>query len=166
MDTFFTCLASLTLPELWNDLLWPLLRLLLGLAAGLLLATVLESLNWPRHLARMAGPLARLAHLREVVGAAFSLSFVSPAAANALLSASHAKGELRERELMLANIFNSLPAFLVHAPGIFLLVWPVLGAPAFVYLGLTLLAAAGRTALAVALSSYFLPIPPQGCTVC
>ena len=151
---------------LWQELCRPLLRLLLGLSAGLLLAQILEACNWTRHLARLAGPLARIAHLREVAGAAFSLSFVSPAAANSLLSTSHAQGEIRERELMLANIFNSLPAFLVHAPGIFFLIWPVLGAPALAYLGLSLLAAAGRTVLAVGLARWLLPAPPPGCAVC
>ena len=48
---------------LWQDLFWPLLRLLLGLSAGLLVAQVLEALQWTRHLARLAGPLARAAHL-------------------------------------------------------------------------------------------------------
>ena len=80
-------LHSLTL--LWKGLLWPLLRLLLGLCVGLLLANLLEALRWTRHLARLATPLARAAHLRDVAGAAFSLAFVSPAAANGLLSESH-----------------------------------------------------------------------------
>ena len=151
---------------LWQDLFWPLLRLLLGLSAGLLVAQVLEALQWTRHLARLAGPLARAAHLREVAGAAFSLSFVSPAAANGLLSSSYSNAEIGQRELMLANIFNSFPAYLVHAPGIFFLTWPVLGLPALVYLGLTLLAAAGRTVLAVGLARWLLPSPPPGCTLC
>lgn len=30
---------------------------------------------------------------------------------------------------MLANLFNSFPAYLVHTPTIFLLTWPVLGLP-------------------------------------
>ena len=119
------------------------LRLLLGLALGLLVANLLEALRWTRHLARLAAPLARAAHLRDVAGASFSLAFVSPAAANGLLSDSHNIGELSNNELMLANLFNSLPAYLVHTPTIFLLTWPVLGMPAVVYVGLTLLAAVG-----------------------
>ena len=139
-----------SLALLWKGLLWPLLRLLLGLCVGLLLANLLEALRWTRHLARLATPLARAAHLRDVAGAAFSLAFVSPAAANGLLSESHQKGEIDGRELMLANLFNSFPAYLVHTPTIFLLTWPVLGWPAVVYVGLTLLAAVGRTGLRAA----------------
>jgi hypothetical protein len=119
-----------------------------------------------RGLARLAAPLARMAHLREVAGASFSLAFVSPAAANGLLSQSHQRGEISDRELMLANLFNSLPAYLVHTPTIFLLTWPVLGFPALIYVGLTLLAAAGRTGLTVLLARRLLPVPPAGCLVC
>lgn len=158
--------AAFSLPSLWSSLGWPLLRLLLGLAVGLLVANLLEALRWTRHLAGFAAPLARAAHLREVAGASFSLAFVSPAAANGLLSESHTAGELSAHELMLANLFNSLPAYLVHTPTIFLLTWPVLGMPAVVYVGLTLLAAVGRTGFTIVLARRLLPPPPSGCAAC
>ena len=147
---------------LWHSLLWPLLRLLLGLAFGLLVANVLEALHWTRGLARLAAPLARAAHMPPVAGAAFALAFVSPASANALLSGRRDAGELSSGELMLANLFNSLPAYLVHTPTIFLLTWPVLGFPAVVYVGLTLLAAVARTAFTVLLGRLLLPAPKEG----
>ena len=149
-----------SLLQYWQALGWPLCRLLLGMAFGLLVANVLESLRWTRHLARLAAPLARAAHLREVAGAAFALAFVSPAGANGLLSESHQRGELDRRELMLANLFNSLPAYLVHTPTIFLLTWPVLGFPAVIYVGLTLAAAILRTAFTVAVARRLLPPAP------
>lgn len=148
------------LNHLWTALFQPMLRLLLGLALGLLIANILECLNWMRHLARVAGPLARAAHLRPAAAAAFSAAFFSPAAANALLAESHNKGEMSSNELLLANLFNSLPAYLVHAPSIFLLTWPVMGAPALVYVGLTLLAAACRTLLTLLAARMVLPPPP------
>lgn len=147
---------------LWHSLLWPLLRLLLGLAFGLLVANVLEALNWTRGLARLAAPLARAAHMPPVAGAAFALAFVSPASANALLAGRRDAGDLSSGELMLANLFNSLPAYLVHTPTIFLLTWPVLGFPAAVYVGLTLLAAVARTAFTVLLGRVLLPAPGPG----
>ena len=152
-------------PALWHSLLWPLLRLLLGLAFGLLVANVLEALHWTRGLARLAAPLARAAHMPPVAGAAFALAFVSPASANALLSGRRDAGELSSGELMLANLFNSLPAYLVHTPTIFLLTWPVLGLPAAVYVGLTLLAAVARTAFTVLLGRLLLPAPGKGDTI-
>lgn len=146
-------------PALWQSLLWPLLRLLLGLAFGLLVANLLEALHWTRGLARLAAPLARAAHMPVVAGAAFALAFVSPASANALLAERRDAHELSGRELMLANLFNSLPAYLVHTPSIFLLTWPVLGMPAAVYVGLTLVAAVLRTGFTVLLGRLLLPAP-------
>lgn len=148
------------LAPFWQALGWPLCRLLLGLAAGLLLANVLEALRWTRHLARLAAPLARVAHLRQVAGAAFALAFVSPASANGLLADRYDAGELSRRELMLANLFNSLPAFFTHTPTIFFMTWPVLGWPACIYVGLTLVAALLRTALTVLAARHLLPPPP------
>jgi hypothetical protein len=152
--------ADVALPiALWDTLVLPLLRLLAGLAAGLLLASMLEALNWARFLARPARPLARAAHLSESSCAAFALSFVSPAAANSLLANAHSGGLISGRELTLANLFNSLPAYMVHTPTIFLLAWPALGPPAAVYVGLTLLAAVARTGLTVILAAMILPPP-------
>lgn len=150
---------------LWEKLFWPLLRLLMGMALGLLAANLLESLHWTRHLARLATPLARIAHLGNDAAAAFSTAFVSPAAANALLAEACEQQRISQRELMLANLFNSLPAFLVHTPSIFLLTWPVLGWPALVYVGLTLPAALARTAFTVLLARCWLPRPttPASC---
>lgn len=142
---------------LWQSLFWPLLRLLLGLALGLLAANVLEALHWTRLLANFAAPLARLAHMPPVAGAAFALAFASPASANALLAEKREANELSASQLMFANLFNSLPAYLVHTPAIFLLVWPVLGWPAVIYVGLTLLAATVRTGFTVLLGRLLLP---------
>lgn len=145
--------------RIWQDVLRPLCRLLLAMTFGLLAAGVLESLRWTHILARLSAPLARAAHLRPAAGAAFALACVSPAAANALLSDRLAAGEMRERELTLSIIFNSLPSSFVHAPTIFFLTWPVLGAPAAAYVGLILAAAVLRTALGVLLGNRFLPAP-------
>lgn len=155
---------ALSLEDLWHGLGWPLLRLLAGLACGLLLANMLEALRWTRHLARLAAPLARAAHLGPTAAAAFALAFASPAAANGLLSQSHKQGGMSERELLLANIFNSFPAYLTHTPTIFLLTWPALGRPAVTYVGLTLLAAVARTA-ATALAARRL-LPPRERRAC
>ena len=142
-----------------SHLLWPLARLLAGMALALLAVNVLEALQWTRHLARLAVPLARLAHLRAAAGAAFALAFLSPAASNGLLAKAHGEGRLSRRELLFANLFNSFPSFLVHLPTLFLLAWPALGPPAAQYAGLCLLAAAARTLLTMLAARVFLPPP-------
>ncbi len=151
---------------LWNDLFWPLIRLLLGMSFGLLLANVLEIVRWTETLARFAAPLARAAHLRDITAAAFSTAFVSPAAANGLLAENYTKGTLSRREVVLSNIFNSFPSYITHTPSIFLLTWPVLGFPAVIYVGLSLTAAMIRTILVIFLARILLPKPPVGCVPC
>ena len=153
---------NLTMPDpthLWNSLLWPLSRLVLGLAAGLLIANVLEALRWTHVLSRFCGPFARAAHMGQTASAAFALAFVSSASANGLLSKKYQNGDMTLRELMLANVFNSLPAYLLHMPTIFLLTWPVLGWPAVTYVGLILCAAVLRTLGAFAMGRLILPRP-------
>ncbi len=143
-----------------------MLRLLLGLSVGLMIANLVEGLRWTRHLARLAAPLSNAAHLRDIAGASFSTAFFSPAAANGLLAENFEAGKLSKQELILSNLFNSLPAYLTHTPTIFFLTWPVLGFPAVIYVSLTLLAAAGRTILTIFIARLLLPKPPTGCVSC
>ena len=145
------------MPDIWASLFLPLIRLLVGLSIGLLVANLLETLQWTATLARFAKPLARLAHFHPVSGAAFSLAFVSSASANGLLSDAWSRGGISSTELVLANLFNSFPAYLVHLPSLFLLIWPVLGFPAAIYVGLSLLAALGRTILTLIFGHFILP---------
>lgn len=151
----------------WLTLGRPLTRLLFAMCIGLLIANIVEALRWTQPLARLSAPLVRLARLREAAGASFSMAFFSPAAANALLSDSHAKGEISLRELVLANLFNSLPAYMVHLPTMLFMLWPVLGAPALIYTGLTLAAAALRTLFTVGLGHFLLPpLHGENCIEC
>ncbi len=143
---------------LWDSLLAPLSRLLLGISFGLLLATVLEALRWTKYFAVVAAPLTRKARMSDVSAAAFSLAFVSSMSANTLLSQSYEQGEISKCEVFLSNIFNSLPTILTHTPTIFFLLWPVLGFPTVIYVGLTLLAALLRTTLIIAVGAFFLPL--------
>ena len=145
----------------YTKLVLPLLRLVAAMCVGLLAASLLESLHWTRFVAKLAGPLARAGHLREVSAASFSLAFFSPAAANSLLAEARARGELSRGELILANLFNSSPAFLVHLPTLFSLVFAFLGPLAFVYVGLTFAASLLRTFGTLLAGRLLLPAPPR-----
>ena len=150
--------------ELWqvaSHNAWPLAKLLLGLCAGLFFATLLEATDWPGRLARFAAPLAKTAHLGSRSAAAFALAFASPYAANALLSEGYESGQLSFRELALANIFNGLPAWLIHLPTLFFLAWPVLGFSALTLAGLTMAAALLRAATATAIGRIILKHPDE-----
>jgi hypothetical protein len=153
--------------HLWHSLLWPLVRLLCSLALGLLVANLIEALNWTRFLARLAAPIIRLGHLKDVVGASFSMAFFSGLAANSLLSEAYSAGKLTDRELVLANLFNSLPTYFLHLPQMFFVTVPFLGPrPAGIYVGLTLLAALLRSVAILIYGRLALPPLPEGCVVC
>jgi len=153
--------SAFSLPQLWHHLGWPLLRLLFYISIGLLVANFIEALNWTRKIAFIARPLTRFAHLSPVTGAAFSMAFFSGVAANTMLSEGFAKGEIRKKELVLANLFNSLPTYFLHLPTTFVITAPLIKGAAFTYIGLTLGAALLRT-LSVSLISHFLLPAPAG----
>lgn len=133
--------------------------MLFGLAAGLFLASLLEALRWTDFLARAAYPLARLAHFGPTAASAFALAFVSPAAANSLLAEKYETRDLNSKELMLANLFNGLPAWLGHFPTLILLTWAALGSAAIIYAGLTFAAALGRTIFTMCVGRIVLATP-------
>lgn len=157
---------ALTLATLWHGLALPLARLLASVSIGLFLGTLIEALNWTRAVAKVAQPLVRLGRLKDVAGASFSLAFFSGAAANAMLSEAYEKGEITRREVMLSNLFNSLPTYFLHLPTLFFIAAPFIGPAAALYVSLTVLAALLRTLGIVLLGRLTLPPLPEGCVVC
>lgn len=143
---------------LWTGLTWPLLKLLAAMAISLLMALFIESLNWTHNLARLASPLIRLGHMSEAAGASFSVSFFSGLAANTMLSEAYDQGKIDKRELILANLFNSLPTYFLHLPTLFSITAPLIKGAAFAYVGLTLTAAFLRTAIILLISHFTLPV--------
>mgnify|MGYP006954409384 CR=1 FL=1 len=147
-----------TLLHLWFHLGWPLLRLLVYLAIGLLAALFIESLNWTRKLAVVARPLTRFGHLSPLTGASFSVCFFSGMAANTMLAEGYNNQQLSRKELVLANLFNSLPANFLHLPTTFFIAVPIIKGAAFIYIGLTVTAALLRTLLVTLLGRLLLPV--------
>ncbi len=152
--------------ELWTGLGWPLIRLTGLIALGLFIANIIEALNWTRAMAKLAQPLVRLGRLQDITGASFSMAFFSGVAANSMLAENYDQGKLTRRELVLSNLFNSLPTYFLHLPTVFFLTLPFIGAAAFVYVSLTVASAVLRTAFVVVLGRLLLPPLPEGCVVC
>jgi hypothetical protein len=104
------------LTALWEGLGWPLTRLIFFISIGLFVANLIESLNWTHAVARLAAPLVRVGRLRDISGASFSMAFFSGVAANTMLAEHYDKGKLNDRELVLSNLFNSLPTTFCTCP--------------------------------------------------
>ena len=146
-----------TAAAVWQGLGWPLTRLILSVSVGLLVANFIESLNWTHFMARLASPLIRLGHLSDITGASFSMAFFSGVSANSMLAEGYDQGKLGSRELVLANLFNSLPTYFLHLPTMFFITAPLIKGAAFIYVGLTLFAAMCRTFFIVLVGRMILP---------
>ncbi len=143
--------------EIWTGLVLPLARLTLFISLGLFVGNFIECRNWTRWAAKLAAPLARRARLKDISGASFSMAFVSGVAANTMLAEAHEQGKLSLRELLLSNLFNSLPTYFLHLPTIFFISASFIGPAAGVYVGLTAFSALLRTAFIVLMGRLLLP---------
>lgn len=140
---------TITPALLWHGLGYPLIRLIFFISLGLLIGNIVEGLRWTRAMGRLAQPLVKAGRLKDISGASFSLAFFSGIAANSMLSEAYEKGDISDRELIVSNLFNSLPTYFLHMPTVFFIAAPFIGNVAFIYVGLTFLAACLRTAVVV-----------------
>ena len=134
-----------TLMLLWQQLGWPLSRLLIFISIGLLVANFIEALNWTNRLALLARPLIRFGRLSDITGASFSMAFFSGVSANTMLAEAYDQKKISKKELVLANLFNSLPTYFLHLPTTFFITVPLIKGAAFLYIGMTFGAAVLRT---------------------
>ena len=148
-----------TILLLWEKLVWPLLRLLFFISIGLFAANLIESLNWTKRVSALSRPLIRIGNLSERVGAAFTMALFSGVAANTMLAESFNDGFLNKKELVLANLFNSLPTYFLHLPTVIVITLPLIKSAAFIYVGITFGAALLRTITIVLIGRLILDKP-------
>ncbi|MFW2364852.1 MAG: hypothetical protein ACN4GW_00415 [Desulforhopalus sp.] len=142
---------------LWSQVVWPIVRITFFISLGLFIANFIESLNWTHRLAALARPLIKLGHLSNITGASFSVAFFSGVSANTMLAEAYDKEQMTKKELVLANLFNSLPRFFLHLPTVFFLTAPLIKLGAVIYVGLTFSAAILQTTLVVLAGRLLLP---------
>ncbi|XPV75697.1 MAG: hypothetical protein ACNI27_13790 [Desulfovibrio sp.] len=131
-------LPDVTVKDLSNGLAKPLLRSLAFISAGLFVGQLIESLGWTRRLGKLAWPLIRRIGLPQEAGAAFTAAWVSGITANTLLFTAWREGRITRRELFLSNLLNAtLPAFFLHLPSTFFIVYGFMGNAGLVYYLLT-----------------------------
>ncbi len=140
---------GLDLHSLWHGLIHPLIRLLVMVSMGIIAGNLIESLNWTDRLARLAWPLIRAGRLSAITGASFSMAFFSGVTSNTMLAEAFDQRRIGKRELVLANLFNSLPRYFLHLPTVFFLTAPLIGTAAIHYVGITFTAAVFQTTLVV-----------------
>lgn len=113
-------------------------------------------MNWARALAGIAAPLIKAGRLSTITGASFSMAFFSGVTANTMLSEAFEQKKISKQELILANLFNSLPRFFLHLPTVFFLTLPFIKGAAFIYVSITFAAAMLQTLLVVTAGRFML----------
>ena len=154
-------LEPITLNLLWHQLGWPLIRLILFISIGLLVANLIEMTGWTRRMAVLARPLIRFGKLSDITGAAFSMAFISGVSANSMLAEAHDQHKISKKELVLANLFNSLPTYFLHLPTTFFITVPLIKGAAIIYISLTFGAALLRTLFITCISRMLLHAPGE-----
>lgn len=142
--------------ELWGQILWPLCKLMGLVSVGLFIGNFVEAMHWTRFVGRLAMPLARLGRMCEISAASFSVAFVSGITANTMLAEAYDQGRLTRRELVLTNLFNSLPTYFLHLPTMVFITVPILKSAALVYLAITVGAALLRSVSILVVGRFLL----------
>jgi len=148
-------LETHTVERLALHLFWPLLRLLVFITLGLVVGQTIEAAGWTRRLAVVAAPLFRFSHLGDRCSAAFTTSFFSGVAANAMLWEFFKEEKIARRQLFLSNLMNQFPAYFLHLPTTFFIVIPLTGRAGALYFLLTFAALVARTWMVMLYGRWF-----------
>lgn len=143
--------------QIGTGLLWPLSRLMLLIAIGLLVGQIIEATGWTKTLALLARPMFRFGHLGNHCSAAFTAAFFSGVSSNAMLFDFYQEGQITRSQLYLSNFINQLPAFFLHLPTTFFIVIPLTGLAGGLYFLMTFLAVVLRTILFLVYGHFRLP---------
>lgn len=134
----------------------PLLRLMGFITIGLLAGQIIEAMGWTREVAVLARPLFRYSKMGNHCSAAFTMAFISGAAANAMLLEFYEEKKISKLQLFLANYINQFPAFFLHLPTTMFIVLPLTGIAGGFYFLITFLATLFRTLCFLSFGHLFL----------
>jgi len=144
--------------KVMSKLLWPLLRLMLFIGAGLVTGQIIEALGWTKGLAVLAGPFFKFGNLGDRCSAAFTTAFFSGVAANAMLLDFFKEGKISRKQLFLSNFINQFPAYFLHLPTTVFIVLPLTGFAGAIYFLITFAATLLRTILFLIYGHLRLPV--------
>ncbi len=144
----------------------PLVRLMGFITIGLLAGQIIEAMGWTRQVAVLARPLFKYSKMGNHCSAAFTMAFISGAAANAMLLEFYEEKKISKLQLFLANYINHFPAFFLHLPTTMFIVLPLTGIAGGYYFLITFLATLFRTLCFLGFGHFCLKAPqtiaPEG----
>jgi hypothetical protein len=113
--------------------------ILFAVAIGAFVANVLESRNWTGFISFLTKPLLKFSRLPGVCGVSFATAFFSNNAAGSMIATAHAEGKITKKEMFICAITNSFPAKSKHMLRPSVVIIPLLGFTAIVYLAIQLI---------------------------
>ncbi len=108
--------------------------ILFAVAIGAFIANLIESRNWTGFASFVLKPLTRFSRLPGVCGVSFGTAFFSNNAAGSMLASAYAEGKISRKEMFIGAITNSFPAKFKHMTRPAVVIIPLLGITAIVYL--------------------------------
>ncbi|MFZ2656220.1 MAG: hypothetical protein WAX69_14915 [Victivallales bacterium] len=112
--------------------------ILFAVAIGAFIANIIESRNWTGFMSLIAKPLLKFSRLPGVCGISFGTAFFSNNAAGSMLASAYADGRLTRKEMFIGAITNSFPAKFKHMMRPAVVIIPLLGITAIIYLAIQL----------------------------
>jgi hypothetical protein len=155
--------SHLTSPGgLWRGLIRPMIRLTLFISVGLFIGQIIEAMAWTHRLTALIRPLMRWGRMTDPMGAAFITAFFSGTAALAMLRSFHDEGRMTGRDLVMAVLLNTFPAYFLHLPTTVFIILPLVGKAGAIYLFLTFLAALLRLQVVLLINRFIQPVSKEG----
>jgi hypothetical protein len=139
--------GGVTAATVFRRMVVPLVRLLLVIGMGLAVGQLIEAAGWTKRVGIIGEPLFRFARLGPRCSASFTTAFFSGAAANAMLYDYWKENKITRYQLILTNLANQFPAFLLHLPTTVFIVLPLTGWAGVFYFIVTFIAALVRLLL-------------------
>jgi len=113
--------------------------ILFAVAIGAIIANIIESRNWTGFISFIANPLLKFSRLPGVCGISFGTAFFSNNAAGSMLASAYADGRITRKEMFIGAITNSFPAKFRHMMRPAVVIIPLLGITAILYLAIQLI---------------------------
>ena len=116
------------------EIIYGILRISAAVSIGTALASIIQYKGWITYISFIVKPLLKFGKLSSISGTAFLTALFSNQAAAAMLADSRREDKISRKEMIAGGILNSFPAHMSHLSRSLLVIMPLLGPVAIVYI--------------------------------
>jgi len=136
------------------ELLSLIVRMIIMISFGIFIGTLIESFKLEKKLSFLIKPIVKYTPFSTLGATSFVTSFLSPRAANIMISSAHEEGRISEKEMILIALTNSLGALFAHLKVTTFIIIPLLGIVGVAYISVQLLGAILTTCIALVVLGF------------